>query len=440
MPSSDLSAGPIVCGTDYSIPAQRAADVAAALAKRLGTSLVLVHGIDERGEIPRRYWRALIDEAQPRLAVEATRLREFGIEVKQICSGGAPDEGVARCAEEMNARFIVLGSNGKGVLDRWVLGSAAERIAATARVPTLVVRAAEPLEEWAKGARALKIFVGADFTPSSDAALRWVGEMRRVGPCEIALGFVDRAPEESGQLAVYDALGLAEESPHASVTNEIDLRTKAQHYLDVAPATVRVIPGSKQIDTHLLNLAKEAAADLVVIGTHQWRGVSRLRYGSVSRRVLRNAQTNVVCVPSRTVSRRAEAEIPKVRRVLVATDLSAHGSRAIPHAYSVVQSGGSVCIVHVIPPGQPREPILAELRKLIPVAAELQAVQSAVNVLENSNAAAGICDAANRFDADLVCVGSHGRTGLLSVALGSVAQEVVARTARPVLIVRPPSS
>jgi len=52
----------------------------------------------------------------------------------------------------------------------------------------------------------------------------------------------------------------------------------------------------------------------------------------------------------------------------------------------------------------------------------------------------GICDAARREHADLIVVGSHGRTGLAHVFLGSVAERVVRYAPCPVLVVRSPKS
>ena len=434
------NARPIICGTDFSEPAQYAANVAVMLAKRLGTRLVLVHGIDERGEIPRHYWPRCMAEDRPHLTAEAARLRELGVDVQEELAGGVPDEGVAKCAEKAHARLIVLGAGGKGALDRWVLGSAAERIAESAPVPTLIVRDSPPLEAWARGERALKVFVGADFTPASDSALRWVAELRQIAPCEITLGFVDRAAEERAELAIFDALNLATETPEERARNEHDLRAKAEHWLGVQPVMLRVAPGSTRIDAHLLHLAHEAQADLIVIGTHQWRGLSRLRHASVSRRVLHDARTNVACIPSRGVAPGVNVHLSQVRRVLVATDLSEHGGRAIPHAYSVLDAGGAVCVLHVLKPGEEREPILAQLRDLIPAEADRRGIRSEVQAVEHGDAAAGICEAADRFEADLICIGSHGHSSLLAAAMGSVAHAVVARSSRPVLVVRPPSS
>ena len=102
--------------------------------------------------------------------------------------------------------------------------------------------------------------------------------------------------------------------------------------------------------------------------------------------------------------------------------------------------GGAVRLVHVLEPGECRERPLAHLRELIPAAAESLGIRTKVDVIEGGHVAAGICEAADRFDADLICIGSHGRSGFLAGAIGSVAQAVLARSSLPVLAVRPPSA
>jgi nucleotide-binding universal stress UspA family protein len=48
----------------------------------------------------------------------------------------------------------------------------------------------------------------------------------------------------------------------------------------------------------------------------------------------------------------------------------------------------------------------------------------------------GIVDTAQEVQADLVVVGSHGRTGISRLMLGSVAAQVVTHSTVPVLVVR----
>jgi len=49
-----------------------------------------------------------------------------------------------------------------------------------------------------------------------------------------------------------------------------------------------------------------------------------------------------------------------------------------------------------------------------------------------------ICQAVGREQADLIIMGSHGRTGLSHVLLGSVAERVIRHASCPVLVVRKP--
>ena len=59
-----------------------------------------------------------------------------------------------------------------------------------------------------------------------------------------------------------------------------------------------------------------------------------------------------------------------------------------------------------------------------------------VRMVQDVAAAAGIVATAQEADADLIVVGSHGRTGIARLMLGSVAAKVVAESPVPVLVAR----
>ena len=40
------------------------------------------------------------------------------------------------------------------------------------------------------------------FTATSEAALRWVGELQAIGPCELVVGYVEWPPEQRVRLAL----------------------------------------------------------------------------------------------------------------------------------------------------------------------------------------------------------------------------------------------
>jgi universal stress protein A len=60
--------------------------------------------------------------------------------------------------------------------------------------------------------------------------------------------------------------------------------------------------------------------------------------------------------------------------------------------------------------------------------------------VEPGDPARTIVDEADRGNYDLIAMGTHGRTGLAHLLLGSVAEKVVRRSSRPVMTVREPKS
>ena len=71
--------------------------------------------------------------------------------------------------------------------------------------------------------------------------------------------------------------------------------------------------------------------------------------------------------------------------------------------------------------------------------AERARVPFVVEIVEGSEPAAGIAAQASSVGADLIIVGSHGRTGLPRALVGSVAERVIRAAHCPVLVYRGPS-
>jgi nucleotide-binding universal stress UspA family protein len=424
---------PILCATDFSDSATKAANVAAAMAMRLGAPLLLAHGIDEHGEIPASYWPSLETALREQLHIEAGRVRRSGAHVEEIIAGGAPDDGVASRAERADARCIVLGCNNHGVIGRMVLGSVSESIAESAWVPTLVLKESARIEDWAHGGKPLRVFVAADFTAHSESALTWAAGLREIGPCEFTIGFVDLLAERrADELEEAPARTPSAEEMHEILRH--DLRERAASYFQKDAVHVRVLPTKGRVDIHLLEMAAEAGADLIVIGTHQWQGLRRLRHPSVSRRILHTAQTNVACVPSRRVISAHSTCISQAHRILVATGLSTHHGSAVPYAFSMLQPGGTAWLLHVAPPGEASAGQITRLHEMIPTEAIEQGFKVRTEVIHDTDVAKAICETADRLDVDVVCIGSHGPCKR-TAALGDTTLAVLTRSTRPVLIV-----
>lgn len=148
------------------------------------------------------------------------------------------------------------------------------------------------------------------------------------------------------------------------------------------------------------------------------------------------------------------ATVKRTRRILHATDFSAASRPALAMACEWAQrDGGRLLILHVLTPPSPFVgggrgvpasylDLLAAARheaqrRLAALFARTRAAGIRVETkLVEGAPAVEVVRAAGRWHADVIVIGSHGRSGVRRFLLGSVAEQVVARSARPVLTVR----
>jgi len=183
-------------------------------------------------------------------------------------------------------------------------------------------------------------------------------------------------------------------------------------------------------DEAIVHAAEQAKSDLVVMGRRGRRGLARLMLGDITARVIGSAPCNVLVVP-----RAAEMH---GKHFVVATDGSRFGDAAAVTAGKLaVLFGTPVTVVSVTQPSHS-----AERR-----AEAQQAVNRTVSFLKQEDVTATgevphgrpdemIVLTATQNDADLIIMGSHGRTGIERVLLGSTTERVINQTASVVLVVK----
>jgi len=181
----------------------------------------------------------------------------------------------------------------------------------------------------------------------------------------------------------------------------------------------------------VVRVANEKHADVIVIGRRTRSDLARLMVGDSTAKVIGLATCSVLVVPRGT-------KMPE-QGLLVATDGSRLGDAA---AYSAVRLVGKcslpLTVVTVVAPDSGPETksdsqaVVDRVKK----AATKDQVEIDTLLEEGRHPDEVIIETAKRKGADMIVVGSHGRTGLGRLLMGSVSERVIGKATCPVLVVK----
>jgi len=153
MPAKETNK-PILVPVDFSPNSEAALVNAAELAEKLGSDLVILHIVHDLNEAPGYYSVKGRGKQMRRMEdVAAEMLEEFFRKMKKKYSGlaalahattmlvvGLPVNRILESADKIQARMIVMGSQGRTGLARAMLGSKAEQVVRLAPLPVMIVK------------------------------------------------------------------------------------------------------------------------------------------------------------------------------------------------------------------------------------------------------------------------------------------------------------
>ena len=141
----------IVHPTDFSECAEQARGLAIELAQALSAELILLHvaveaplfreGLIRAGELE-RVFEEQREWAKTALEERAAECRGKGVPTVARIVTGVPHQEIVATAQREGAAFIVMGTQGRGGLERVFLGSVADRIIRAAPCAVVTRRAA----------------------------------------------------------------------------------------------------------------------------------------------------------------------------------------------------------------------------------------------------------------------------------------------------------
>lgn len=213
----------------------------------------------------------------------------------------------------------------------------------------------------------------------------------------------------------------------------------AQAHLDALKAQATEV-GVINCKTHLIHgqhvhqqilaLADRLKADVIVMGRSGRRGLARMKLGHATALVIGKARCSVLVVPSKAKIRG--------RHILVATDGSRFGDAA---AITATRLGAiyesKVTVVSVTAVGESEERRAESWYAVGRAAGHMyeQGIDVNTRTLEGAPDSV-ITELARDQNVDLIITGSHGRTGLDRVLIGSTSERILNHTPCAVLVVK----
>lgn len=266
----------------------------------------------------------------------------------------------------------------------------------------------------------LRILVALDGSPGSERGLEAALAFVRGRGADLSLLRVSAGPADSDAARRYleDVCGRLGRDPGGV----------EMHVRHGAPAE------------QILKFVQDVGVDLVAMSTHARRGWGGGLAGSVTREVLRRTEVPVLVVRPE-VSPRADG------RLVVALDGSPASELALADAARLARRlNEQVDLVRISAPlvtasGVGEPPLMVSADDHAPyLAAKVQGMSErgvrARPVSKPGGAAAEVVRHARECEARLICMTTHGRSGVARLLLGSVAEEIVRTSPCPVLVRR----
>ncbi|MBY0274582.1 universal stress protein [Candidatus Binatia bacterium] len=283
------------------------------------------------------------------------------------------------------------------------------------------------------------IVVATDFSEDARAALDWALDVARDHGARIVLTHAAALAASAAPdvVPVDDRWYRALEE---SARDELEAWARSVRSRNVAVETLLTYePAAASI----VEVAERHHADLLVVGTRGSTGLTRLFLGSVASRIVRRAKCPVVTTHS------PSARHWPVRTLLVPTDLSAASACAAAAAADLMAHGADrrVVVLHAyrLPIGFSAKPALTLRREMEEYVAETRAkldvfaerfrkIGVAVEiVVEEGVPWQRISHHAERRNVDLIAMGTHGRSGVDRLLLGSTVERVLPVASCPLL-------
>ena len=259
-----------------------------------GTEARVLSIVDD-GDIPLKTWRdegygvsAIRREMNRRgeqiSALGVERLRKIGIPSQVVIMRGNPEFLISFAARSWPADLIIIRAHNRNDFRSRLLGSVAKSVIESAPCSVEVVRSGEKVDTTAAAPR-FKVLLATDGSVASMTASQAIAEMSWPENTEVrVVSTVNPMIYSLEELGLTGGTGTDE--AHRAIGNAVQV-------LSGAPLRISAEVIAGRAARQIVARAKHWGADLIVLGTNDRRGLSRLIFGSTSAAVASRAHCSV---------------------------------------------------------------------------------------------------------------------------------------------------
>ena len=272
-----------------------------------------------------------------------------------------------------------------------------------------------------------KILVPTDFCEVSEYALDFARQIAQQENSELLLLNVI----EHASAATFNTMGITDFDPMESIYMKkmIERVTAKMEEIKNSPdfSTVN-IKTKVVVGNPFVAISEEVVkteTDLVVMGTEGAEGMDELFVGSNAEKVIRSANCPVLTIKSKT-------NIEDINDIVFASDFKSPGEGIVAYikeAQSIFNAKLRLIIINT--PGS-FTTTKSDLELMEVFASEKGLENYTMDVYNDFNEEDGIIYFADEIEADMIAIGTHGRTGLYHVLTGSIAEDVANHSSKPV--------
>ncbi|KYG81883.1 nucleotide-binding universal stress UspA family protein [Roseivirga ehrenbergii] len=272
------------------------------------------------------------------------------------------------------------------------------------------------------------ILVPIDFSEQSKYALNFAAQLAKKGKLQIQAIHIIEGPQNHTFNTMGD--GIANESEDYFFLKQLHDKTKENmRNLVESKAYAGIdITGSVEIGNPYQSISKAIAdhqADLVVMGSKGVSGIDEVLIGSNTEKVVRHAKCPVITIKS-------EVKLNTIRNIVLATNLREEQSRLFVELKKLqALTGAKLHLVKINTTNDfhTQRQMQDEFVRYIN---DHQLANVHTAIYNETSEEEGILAYAEDVNADMIAIGTHGRTGLLHLLSGSIAEDLVNHSQIPV--------